>query len=125
MTKLFQGLCVFLLSAPLLASAKDQLSVEVKATHVVTHDDRSSGAIFSKGMMGATAPTKQVESFNLDAIVNGDHVLLACDDSKGCESPELGTYAGEMKRNKWIKISFQLPVTHKEVSRWYRIAGSW
>jgi len=118
-------LCAFLLFASLLASAKDPLQVEVKATHVVTHDDRSTGAIVAKGMMGSGAPTKQVESYNLDAIVNGDHVVLACDDPKGCESPALGTYAGELKRDKWIKMTFALPVTHKEVSRWYRIGGSW
>ena len=118
-------LIVFLLLSATFAWSKDLLTVEVKATHAVTHDDRSSGAIFSKGMMGSTVPTKQIESYNLDAVINGDHVLLACDDSKGCESPALGSYSGEMRHNKWVKLTFNLPVTHKEISRQYRIAGSW
>lgn len=108
-----------------LTFAKDSIEVEVKAVHAVTHDDRGRGAIVEKGMMGSTAPTKQVESFNLDTIVNGEHVVLACDDPKGCESLAPGTYNGEVKRGKWIRLTFPLPVTHKEVTRWYKMAGAW
>jgi len=118
-------LILLLFTMTALAWSKDTVDIEVKATHAVTHEDRGTGAIVNKGLMGANTPTKQMESFNLDTVINGEHVLLACDDPKGCESPALGTYKGEMKRSKWIKLTFGLPLTHKEVSRWYKIAGSW
>jgi hypothetical protein len=119
-------LIVLLFAMTSLAWSKDaQIDVEVKATHSVTHEDQSSRAMVDKGVLGAHAPTRQIESFNLDTVINGDHVLLVCDDPKGCESPALGTYKGEMKRNKWIKLTFSLSLSHKEVSRWYKIAGSW
>jgi hypothetical protein len=108
-----------------LAWSKDTVDVTVAATHAVTREDQSNRAVLDKGVMGAHAPTRQSESFNLDTVINGEHVLLACDDPKGCESPALGTYKGEMKRSKWIKLTFNLPLNHKEVSRWYKIAGSW
>jgi hypothetical protein len=40
--------------------------------------------------MGAGSPGRQVESFNLDTVINGEHVLLACEDDKECEAPALG-----------------------------------
>ena len=79
----------------------NRMKVTVAATHAVTHEDRGGRAVMDKAIMGANAPTKQSESFNLDAIVNGQHVFLACDDPKGCEAPALGTYDGELKRGKW------------------------
>src|ERR1700739_3621082 len=116
---------VLLFALSTFVFAKDAVQVEVKATHAVTHDDQGSRAIFNKGLRGPHPPTKQQESFNLDTVINGEHVFLACEDPKGCESPSLGTFSGEIKRTKWIKLSFPLPLTHKEVTRWYKIAGSW
>ena len=101
------------------------LRVEVAAVHAVTHDDRSSRAVMDKAVMGANAPTRQVESFNLDALINGEHVLLACDDPKGCEAPALGSYDAELKRKTFVKMIFTLPLSQKQVSRWYKIAGTW
>jgi hypothetical protein len=117
-------LIAVLLGLSLSVFAKDMLQVEVKATHAVTHEDRSFRSLNMKVMTGSHAPTQQVEVYNLDAIIDGEHVALACDD-KMCEAPALGIYEGERKRNKWIKVTFSLPVSHKEVSRIYRIAGSW
>ena len=114
---------VFLLVTSLWA--KDIIPVRVVATHVVTHEDQSARAIVDKGILGPHVPTRQVESFNLDAIIKDEHVLLACDDPKGCESPALATYDGEMKRGKWIRLTFPMPLSGKSVRRWYRIAGSW
>jgi hypothetical protein len=116
-------LMVLLLSS--LAWSKDAVKVTVAATDAVTHEDRGGRAVMEKAIMGANAPTKQYESFNMDAIVNGQHVFLACDDPKGCEAPALGTYDGELKRGKWIRMTFTMPVTNKSVSRWYKIGGSW
>jgi hypothetical protein len=105
--------------------SKDVLQVQVMAVHSFTHDDQSTRAIVDKGIPGAHSTTKQTESFNLDAVINGEHVILACDDPKGCEAPALGTYDGERKRDKWVRVSFPLPLSHKQVTRWYKIAGSW
>jgi hypothetical protein len=109
----------------LSVQAKDVLRVQVAAVHSVTHEDQGSRAVINKAMLGAHAPTGQSESFNLDAIINGKHVFLACDDPKGCESPAIGAYDGELKKNKWVKMTFTLPLSQKPVARWYKIAGSW
>jgi hypothetical protein len=114
---------LFVLSA--VALAKDMVQVEVKATHAVTHEARDARAITERGLMGAHAPGRQVESFNLDSVINGEHVLLVCEDDKGCEAPLLGTYSGELKRRGHVHLTFDLPLTHKKVSRWYKVAGSW
>lgn len=97
----------------------------MKATHSVTHDDQGSRATIDKGILGARSTTKQQESFNLDTVINGKHVLLACDDPKVCEAPSLGIQQGEMRRGKWVHLTFELPVSHKPVIRWYKIAGNW
>ncbi len=107
------------------AQAKDVLRVEVAAVHSVTHEDQGSRAVLSKGILGAHTPTSQSESFNLDVIIRGEHVRLYCDDPKGCESPALGVYEGELIRERWVKLSFALPVSQKQVTRGYKIAGSW
>jgi hypothetical protein len=116
---------VLLFALTSLAVAKDVVQVEVKATHSVTHEARDTRAIMDKGILGAGAPNRQVESFNLDTIINGEHVLLVCDDDKGCEAPALGTYSGEVKRRGHVHLTFAVPLTHKDVSRWYKVAGSW
>jgi hypothetical protein len=107
------------------AMAKDTVQVEVKAVHSATREARDTRAIMEKGIMGSGSPGRTVEVFNLDAIIGNEHVVLACDDDKGCEAPALGTYSGDMKRRGHMKLTFDLPVTHKSVSRWYKIAGSW
>ncbi len=116
---------VFSLLCSLLAWSKDMVQVEVVATHAVTHEARDARAITERGLMGSRAPGRQIESANLDTIINGEHVLLACDDDKGCEAPAPGTYQAEMKRRGHVHLSFPIPVTHKTVTRWYKIAGSW
>jgi hypothetical protein len=108
-----------------LGWAKDVKQVQVMATHSVTHDARDTRAIIDRGIMGAGSPGRQVESFNLDTVINGEHVLLACEDDKGCEAPALGTYSGDLNRRGHMHLTFDLPLTHKQVTRWYKIAGSW
>ena len=116
---------VVLFTVYAFAQAKDVLKVQVAAVHSVTHEDRGTRATVDKAMLGAHAPTSQSESFNLDAIINGEHVFLACDDPKGCEAPAVGSYDAELKKNKWVKLAFTLPLSQKQVVRWYKIAGSW
>lgn len=116
------------LSVLILASfalAKDTVQVEVKATHAATHEARDTRAVMDRGILGPHVPGRDVEVFNLNAIINGEHVVLACDDDKGCEAPALGTCEGEMRRGGHVRVAFEVPVTHKKVARWYKIAGSW
>lgn len=117
-------IAVLVLLCSTLALAKDAVQVEVKAVHAATHEARDFRAITEKGIMRAGSPGRSVEVYNLDAIINGDKVALACDDDRGCQAPALGTYEGEIKHGH-VKVSFELPVTHKKVSHWYKIAGSW
>lgn len=119
-------LLLIVLTLTALAWSKDLVQVQVVATHAVTHEARDVRAMMEKGLSGAHGPTRQIESFNLDTIINGEHVLLACTDTKGCEAPAVGTYDGELVRGgKWVKVTFMLPLREKRVTRWYRIAGSW
>ena len=118
-------LLLLLIGLGAVGFAKDSVRVQVAAVHTVTHDDQGTRAVIDKGLMGARSTTRQIESFNLDTIINGEHVRLACDDPKGCESPALATYDAERKRDKWLRITFPLPLSNKSVTRWYKIAGSW
>jgi hypothetical protein len=76
-------LVLLVLAFGVFAQAKDVLRIQVAAVHSVTHEDRGRRAMVDKLVLGSNGPTSQSESFNLDAIVNGQHVLLACDDPKG------------------------------------------
>lgn len=105
--------------------AKDLKQVQVMATHAVTHEARDTRAVIDRGIMGPNTPNRQTESFNLDTVIGEEHVLLTCEDEKGCEAPALGTYPGELKRGKFIRLTFDLPLSHKQVSRWYKVSGSW
>lgn len=116
-----------LLALALLSSAAlaENVSVEVVATHSVTNNARDGRAVADKAFLGVQAIERQTESFNLDAIIKGEHVLLSCEDSKGCEAPANGTYEAEVKRGKFVHMKFAVPLAEKPVTRWYKVAGSW
>lgn len=105
--------------------AAESLQVEVVAVHAITRTDGGAMAIVDKSMMGPYSLDKQKESFSLNTIIKGEHVVLACEDSKGCESPAPGTYPAEFKRGKFVHMAFPVPLSEKKVTRWYRVAGSW
>jgi hypothetical protein len=44
---------------------------------------------------------------------------------KGCEAPALGSYDAEIRRQKYVKMTFELPLSKKPVTRLYKVAGSW
>jgi hypothetical protein len=54
-----------------LAAGKEIVQVQVLAVHSLTHEDRGVRATVDKGILGANAPTKEMEFFNLDTIING------------------------------------------------------
>ncbi len=118
-------LLLFVLLGSSLCWAKDVVQVEIKATHVATRTARSHRDITERGIMGANSPGRSVEVYDLDCIINGEHVVLTCDDDQGCESPKLGTYEGEVRRRGHVRVKFTLPLTDKQVNRWYKVAGSW
>lgn len=107
------------------AIARDVVQVEVKAVHQVTHEARDTHAIIDRALMGASATGRSVEVFNLDTIIKDERVILTCEDDKGCEAPTLGIHSAKVYGRGHMKLTFDLPVTHKEVSRWYKIAGAW
>ena len=118
------ALAIALLTSPL--AAKDVKQVQVVATHAVSREDAGPRSQVDSVVVGAGRPRTMTESFNLDTVIDGQHVVLVCDDPKGCEAPSTGkTYEAELKRNRWFHLSFMLPVSNKQVTRWYKIAGSW
>ncbi|SRR6266852_6963535 len=115
-------LLVLVISAfGLFAQAKDVIRVEVAAVHSVTHNGRG----LQDYLAPRGAPIRQVESYNLDTIINGEHVLLACDDMKGCEAPALGSYDAEIRRKQFVKLTFGLPLSQKKIVRLYKVLGNW
>jgi hypothetical protein len=115
-----------LLLLPPLTFAKDTVSVKVIAVHSASREARDLRATSDRVMLSSNTPGRTVEVFNLDTIINGEHVLLACEDDKGCEAPATDAeYQAEIKRSKFVHLTFSLPVSHKQVARWYKIAGSW
>jgi len=114
-----------LLAAACCSAWATSVQVQVVAAHSVTRNEEDNRAVLSKGILGSHAVTSQSESFDLQTIINAEHVLLVCDDPKGCESLAAGNYEGDTRRSKWIKLNFALPLSGKRVSRWYKIAGTW
>src|SRR5438309_7189383 len=85
-----------------LSFAKDVITVKVIATHSASREARDLRSTSDRVMLGANTPGRTVEVFNLDAIINGEHVLLACEDDKGCEAPAVDAeYQAEIKRSKF------------------------
>lgn len=114
-----------LLFFPAALLAKNTVQVEIVAVHSATHNDTSGRATFEKAFNGAHSIDRQTEVFNLDGVIEGQHVVLACEDSKGCESPAIGTYKADIRGSKFVHMTFPVPLSEKPVTRWYRIAGTW
>lgn len=114
---------IALLFCSLLAAAKEPVKVNVVSAEVVTHNDQGFVSQTFKAM-SPHSPTKQVESYNLKAEINGEHVMLSCVDRR-CESLAPGTYDGLNYGGRYIRIKFPLPLRDKLVTRSYKIVGSW
>jgi hypothetical protein len=76
---------------------------------------------------------RQVQSFDLKTVINGEHVVLACRQlskafatESACESLATGSYQAELKtKYRYVIISFNEPVSGKEKKQSYQIQGSW
>jgi hypothetical protein len=112
----------------LLASvcqAKQNVQVEVVASHAVTHDDQGDLNQILKALSGPAATVSMADVFNLDAIINGEHVTLLCRDKKGCENLQPAKYDGVVFGPTSMDLKFDLPSSHKAVKRHYQISRSW
>jgi hypothetical protein len=122
-------LALTLLLVSSFAVAKDTVSVEVKESVSVTmtHHDAIS-TLFNKQQ-----DQRQVQSFDLKAIINGQHVVLACDamshagSQSACDSIAPGTYSGELRGRdgKFLTLHYTAPLTGKERKQNYAVQGSW
>jgi len=106
------------------AWAKDTKPVQVIAAHAVTREDAGVKSQLDAVFIGAGRPRTTVDSFNLDTKIDGENVFLACDVPTGCPAPAPGKYEGEIVRGKYVRFTYELPVTHKKTRLWYHIAGT-
>jgi hypothetical protein len=113
---------VLVLLIAISVQAKDAIRVEVSAVHSVTHNGRS---LQDYMLSGPGHPVRQIESYNLDAIINGERVILNCEDPRGCEAPAVGSYDAEIRHEKYVKLTFEMPLSKKSVTRMYKVAGTW
>ena len=108
-----------------ICQAKQNVQVEVVASHPFTHDDQGDLSQILKALSGPAATVSMAEVFNLDVIINGEHVTLLCRDKKGCENLPPAKYDGVVFGPTSMDLKFDLPLSHKPVKRHYQIAGSW
>ncbi|HTW32463.1 MAG TPA: hypothetical protein VMD76_12345 [Candidatus Sulfotelmatobacter sp.] len=103
--------------------------VEVVDTQRLTQSQDARGDT-SGGVVGAivssqTGRRTHTDSSTLNVIVKGEHALLDCYERRtGCATIGPGKYYGEQDGDG-IWISYQMPITHKQLRNHYKIAGSW
>jgi hypothetical protein len=108
---------------------KTSVVVEVVETHNLTQSTDLRGDT-SGGVVGAvvndtTGRRTHTDSSTIYVIVNGEHALLDCYERRtGCATIGPGRYYGELEGDG-IWVSYQMPLTHKQVRSHYKIAGSW
>ena len=113
--------------------AKDEITIDVRASHAVTMNEHTAvGTLFASSSQPEGSSGRQIQSYNLDAIINGEHVVLACKQlSKGfasvspCVEIPPGKYSGTLNRGKFVVLRFSEPLTHKDKTQNYEVQGSW
>ena len=108
-----------------ICQAKQNVQVEVVASHTVGHDDQGDLNQILKALSSPETTATVAEVFNLDVIINGEHVTLLCRDKKGCENVQPAKYEGVVLGPTSMDLKFELPLSHKPIKRHYQIAGSW
>jgi hypothetical protein len=108
---------------------KTSVIVEVVDTQNLTQsqDTRSdtSGGAAGTVVNGLTGRRTHTDASTIYVIVNGEHALLDCYERRtGCTTVGPGKYYGEQDGES-IWVSYQMPITHKQVRNHYKIAGSW
>lgn len=89
----------------------------------------------SEGVAGGIAGRRtKVEQQTVNAIINGQHVLLDCKENHhGCFTLGPGKYSGELKVDRGydgkdtvnVWISYAVPLTNATQRDHYLVAGSW
>ena len=105
-----------------VASAKKQ---PVKVQIPTQTEDRAF-KYRNPGLAGAFEGTKTSDAvFMVNAVVNGDHARLKCDENHhGCSALGPGEYDAEIEKdNVWIITT--MPVTHKVIRDHWKVSGSW
>ena len=85
----------------------------------------TSGGVAGTVVNGLTGRRTHTDASTIYVIVNGEHALLDCYERRtGCATIGPGKYYGEHDGES-IWVSYQMPITHKQVRNHYKIAGSW
>lgn len=108
---------------------KTAVIVEVVDTQRLTksQDARgdTSGGVVGTVINSQTGRRTHTDSSTLNVIVKGEHALLDCYERRtGCATIGPGKYYGEQDGDG-IWISYQMPITHKQLRNHYKVAGSW
>ncbi len=103
--------------------------VEVVDTQRLTQSQDArgdtSGGIVGTVVNSQTGRRTHTDASTLNVIVKGEHALLDCYERRtGCATIGPGRYYGEQDGDG-IWISYQMPITHKQLRNHYKIAGSW
>lgn len=116
-----------LLTLPAFA-AKDSIQIEVKEAVSVTMTQHSA----TSELFSAQKDERQIQSFDLKAVINGQHVILSCRQlskafavESACESIAPGIYNGELSHGKLITLHYNAPLSNKESKQNYVVQGSW
>jgi hypothetical protein len=108
---------------------KTSVIVEVVDTQKLTQSqdtrgDTSGGAVGAV-VNGVTGRKTHTDTSTIYVIVNSEHAVLDCYERRtGCATVGPGKYYGELEGDG-IWVSYQMPLTHKQVRNHYKIAGSW
>ena len=112
-----------------LTVAKDVTTVEVTESVSVTMTHHSAAST----MFNTQKDERQIQSFDLKAIIDGQHVMLGCRQlskafatETACDAIAPGKYSAEMKSHgKFVTVIFNEPLTGKEKKQTYIVEGSW
>ena len=108
---------------------KTAVVVEVVDTENLTQSsdqrgDTSGGAVGAV-VHGLTGRRTHTDVSTIRVVVNGEHALLDCYERRtGCTTISPGKYYGELDGDS-IWVTYEMPITHKQVRNHYKIAGSW
>ncbi len=113
---------VFAASFAVAEKSKNTVDVEVVSNDSRAVRNQPDSLI---GLAIAGRRTEQV-TFGLNAIINGEHVKLSCDENHhGCPSFEVGKiFTGEVHKDD-IWLTQVVPITNRIIRAHFKITGGW
>jgi hypothetical protein len=119
---LLVAIAASLFTVSVMAGAKESVKIEVVQDDTRDFQGRNYSPI---GLAVGGHHTESV-MFGLNAIVNGEHVKLVCDEHHhNCTSLTPKIYDGEFDGKKSLWIEFPEPLSGKSKREHYKIAGGW